>query len=201
MRENLLAAHGGLAILTDLIGWNSSLLENLAAETGFRLEEALEAVLVEIQTEFSRLNFQGVGRSNDGADLTTKSVYRHSLRVWLGAVFQLATGVQFLLLLLEFHDIQMRRMVASYCAVMIVTAHGRQGAAAMYATGLVTIMLFLESSCIGWLWSNSHIEPLPLFFCQGLTVGQSTENIQIRGNTVAKYSIQSRKPGIQFVQS
>jgi hypothetical protein len=59
------------------------LLENLAAETGFRLEETLEAVLLEIQTEFSRLDFQIHCGSNDGTDLTTKSVYRHSLQVWV----------------------------------------------------------------------------------------------------------------------
>lgn len=71
------------------------MLENLAAETGFHLEESLDAVLVEIQTEFSRLNFQIRGHSHNGTNLTTKSVYRHSLRVWLGASFQLAAEVQF----------------------------------------------------------------------------------------------------------
>ncbi len=70
------------------------MLENLAAETGFRLEKALDVILVRIQTEFSRLNFQIRRHRHDGTDLTTKSVYRHSLRLE-GAVFQVGAAVQF----------------------------------------------------------------------------------------------------------
>ena len=68
------------------------MLENLAAETGFRLEEALEAVLLKIQTKFSRLDFQIRRHRHNGTDLTTKSVYRHSLR---GTGFRGGRGVQF----------------------------------------------------------------------------------------------------------
>jgi hypothetical protein len=70
------------------------LLENLAAKTGFRLEETLEAVLLEIKTVFSRLNFQIRGHRHNGTDLTTKSVYRHSLLLE-GAGFQFRAAVQF----------------------------------------------------------------------------------------------------------
>jgi hypothetical protein len=94
------------------------------------------------------------------------------------------------------------RMVTSYCAVMVVTAHGCQSTTTVCATSFVAwVVMLLKSSRIGRLGRNSHIESLPLLFRQRVAIRQRTENIQIRGNTVAKYSIQSRKPGIQFLES
>jgi hypothetical protein len=61
-------------------------------------------------------------------------------------------------------------------------------------------MMLPKSGCIGRLGRNCGIEPPPLLFRKSVTIRQRAENIQICGNTVAKYSIQSRKPGIQFLQ-